>query len=71
MPLMRKHASLSMGWCLDCHRHPEQHLRPRDAVFDMSWKPPPGRDREALGRELIAAYGIHKRQLTDCSVCHR
>ena len=21
----------SMGWCLECHRNPEEHLRPLDA----------------------------------------
>ena len=28
---------LSMGWCLDCHRNPEPHLRPLDQVTNMSW----------------------------------
>lgn len=28
---------LSMGWCLDCHRNPEAHLRPLDQVTNMEW----------------------------------
>jgi len=28
---------LSMGWCLDCHRDPEPHLRPFDQVTNMDW----------------------------------
>jgi hypothetical protein len=28
---------LSMGWCLDCHRDPEPHLRPVDEVTNMNW----------------------------------
>ncbi len=32
-------AELSMGWCLDCHRAPEQHLRPLDEVTNMAWSP--------------------------------
>jgi hypothetical protein len=71
MPLMEKHASLTMGWCLDCHRHPERYIRPVEHVFDMGWVPPAGTEQIAMGRALIAAYGIHTRQLTDCSVCHR
>ena len=30
---------LSMGWCLECHRAPENHLRPRDQVFNLDWTP--------------------------------
>src|SRR5438552_4153923 len=40
MPLTRQAASLYMEWCLDCHRHPENHVRPRDQVFNMAWEPP-------------------------------
>jgi hypothetical protein len=28
---------LSMGWCLKCHRNPEQNIRPRDQVFNLMW----------------------------------
>ena len=31
--------NLSMGWCLECHRAPELHLRPLDKVTDMDWSP--------------------------------
>jgi len=31
--------NLSMGWCLECHRAPEQHLRPLDKITDMDWSP--------------------------------
>ncbi|MEM6911004.1 MAG: cytochrome c3 family protein [Verrucomicrobiota bacterium] len=30
---------LTMGWCLDCHREPEKHLRPLEAIYDLDWKP--------------------------------
>ena len=39
MPLTYQVPSLLMEWCLDCHRHPERHLRPRDEVFNMKWQP--------------------------------
>ena len=67
MPLMRKEASLQMEWCLDCHRHPERYVRPREAVFDMDYQTPA--NQLALGAQLVRAYHIQK--LTDCSTCHR
>jgi hypothetical protein len=58
---------LTMAWCLDCHRNPEMHVRPRDRVFDMSYTQP--RDQRALGSRLVREYGIQR--LTSCSTCHR
>lgn len=69
MALTRKVETLEMHWCLDCHREPELRLRPREAVFDMSWQHPP--DQLALGRRLVEEYDVHTSQLTDCSICHR
>jgi hypothetical protein len=69
MALMRAEQPLTMGWCLQCHRHPERYIRPRDKVFDMSWTPPP--DQEEQGRRLLVANHVHTAQLKDCSTCHR
>jgi hypothetical protein len=67
MPLVRQVNTLYMGWCLDCHRNPEQYVRPRDKVFDVTWTPPS--DQLEQGRELVKQYNIQK--LTHCSACHR
>ncbi len=67
MPLMMQEKSLQMEWCIDCHRHPEQYVRPRDAVFRVDYVPPA--DQLELGRRLVAEYQIQK--LTSCSTCHR
>lgn len=70
MPLVRQASSLTMSWCLDCHRNPEKHVRPREAVFDLSYVAPA--DQPALGRELVERYAIRSaRALTDCGTCHR
>ena len=70
MPLLWRANALQMGWCLDCHREPWRHLRPREAVFSMDWQP--DEDQETLGRRLVRAYDIMDRaHLTSCSVCHR
>jgi Cytochrome c7 and related cytochrome c/Class III cytochrome C family len=67
MPLTYSVQRLEMRWCLDCHRNPGLYVRPRSAVFDMTYRPPA--DQRALGRKLVAEYGIQS--LTSCSTCHR
>jgi hypothetical protein len=67
MPLMRKQSSLQMEWCLDCHRHPERYVRPREEVFNMNYVAPA--NQLELGRRLVAENRIRK--MTDCNTCHR
>jgi Cytochrome c7 and related cytochrome c len=67
MPLMWQEQSLQMEWCLDCHRHPERYVRPREAVFRVDYIPPS--NQVELGTKLVAEY--HIRSLTNCSTCHR
>jgi hypothetical protein len=70
MPLMYQVPSLLMEWCLDCHRNPALHIRPRGEVFNMKWVPP--QDQPALGRKLIEEYQVKDSDsLTSCSLCHR
>jgi menaquinone reductase, multiheme cytochrome c subunit len=59
--------TLSMGWCLDCHRAPENHLREPELVTKMDYKPP--KDQVTHGLELRKKYNINPS--TDCSTCHR
>lgn len=35
MPLMWREETLHMEWCLRCHRHPAQHVRPQEYVYRM------------------------------------
>ena len=70
MPLMQQAGSLQMAWCLECHRAPENFIRPREKVFDMSWRPGPNQVEE--GRRLAAQYELRSPQLLqNCSLCHR
>jgi len=39
MEVVYQAKNLSMGWCLECHREPEKHLRPADKVYDLAWEP--------------------------------
>jgi hypothetical protein len=67
MERVQQVAPLTMGWCLDCHRNPEPHLRPGELVTQMDWEPTeePGQ----LGARLRKQKNINPS--TDCSTCHR
>jgi hypothetical protein len=60
--LTKQHVTLLMEWCIDCHRQPENFLRPRSEVFSMTWTPAKGgvwkpedffHPESAAARELI------------------
>jgi len=67
METVRQVNTLSMGWCLDCHRSPERFLRPPELVTEMGWQPEG--DPEVLGSRLRSARNINPS--TDCITCHR
>jgi hypothetical protein len=67
MPLMKQEQSLQMEWCINCHRHPEDYVRPRSEVFTMGYRPPV--PQSVLGPQLMKEYDIHGN--TSCSTCHR
>lgn len=69
MPGVRQAEPLTMGWCLDCHRNPQAHVRPREEVTNMAWTPPAGEAGRELQRALAQEYGLQS--LTHCSACHR
>ncbi|HEY8503900.1 MAG TPA: cytochrome c3 family protein [Gemmataceae bacterium] len=60
---------LSMGWCLNCHQQPEPHLRPRDQVTNLDWRPEPGRAPEEVGRGVKERLSICPPD--NCQACHR
>jgi len=67
MPAVYQVATLTMGWCLDCHRAPEQHLRPLDKITDMRFRPED--QSPAVRARLRDELGVQS--LMDCAVCHR
>jgi hypothetical protein len=58
---------LSMGWCLECHRNPDPHLRPPELVTQLDWEPE--EDPSVVGRAIREKLDIDPP--TDCSACHR
>ena len=83
MPLTWREHTLYMRWCLDCHRNPEQNVRPREQVFSATYQPPSSKnpvtyagvaysEQAALGERLVKDYKIKPEKLiTDCYSCHR
>jgi len=67
MPLTWRANTLYMSWCLDCHRAPENHVRPRSEVFNPNYVTPS--NQAELGAKLVKEYKIQK--LTNCTTCHR
>jgi hypothetical protein len=59
-------APLTMGWCIECHRAPEAHLRPLDRITDMTWMPADA--REETGRRIASELNVKPN--TDCTTCH-
>jgi len=83
MPLMYQQESLQMEWCLNCHRAPQNYLRPRDQVFNMRYEEPTTAkpvmvdgvsftNQQTLGFALASKYKVRNvMDMTSCDTCHR
>lgn len=76
MPVVYQAESLSMGWCLDCHRNPEPNLVPPDQVTDLIWveeewmsKPMDDRVHEGLTADELYA-SLREQPPEHCAACH-
>jgi hypothetical protein len=65
MPLMAKQKSMSMRWCVDCHRDPQPYMRPPSEVFDMTY------DQRSAPAAALAVLDLPREQRDDCWMCHR
>ena len=59
---------LSMTFCLDCHRHPENHLRPPDKITDLGWTVDE-KTQKQNGEKFKHDWNVQSSQ--NCSACHR
>jgi hypothetical protein len=69
MDVVYQQHTLSMGWCLECHRNPDPHLRERADVFNLAWAAETEEAQVSLARRLREEHSISPS--TDCSTCHR
>ena len=76
MPVVWHDQSHSMAWCLECHRHPENALRPLQFITDLNWTPPAregqtvAEAQRELGLKLKADWAIQPPD-ANCFGCHR
>lgn len=68
MPVVGQVEPLSMSWCLDCHRDPSPHLRPKSEITNMAWEPA---HAAATPTVAVTATGREVNPPTHCSGCHR
>ena len=61
--------SLNMSFCLDCHRNPEQVLRPVDKVTDLAYKAASPAQQTTDGTKFVHDWKVNPPQ--SCSGCHR
>ncbi|HEY2801180.1 MAG TPA: cytochrome c3 family protein [Chthoniobacterales bacterium] len=52
MPVVYHAKPHSMAWCLECHRAPENFLRPDDQITNLDWKPD-----DVQPAAFVAKYG--------------
>lgn len=76
MPILWKKVTLQMGWCLECHRHPEAAFVPPNTVFQppqvftLSWRAETNPQMKSFVANHLAGLPS-VRELTDCTTCHR
>lgn len=69
MDVVKQEKSLSMKFCLDCHRNPDPHIRPLEFVTKLDWTPPEGEDPAVIGKKIREELNINP--AVNCSTCHR
>lgn len=69
MPVVEHAKPLTMTFCLDCHRNPEERIRPLDKVYDLNWKPANAQAQLQQGEKFVHDWKVNPPE--SCSGCHR
>ncbi|HZP60876.1 MAG TPA: cytochrome c3 family protein [Opitutaceae bacterium] len=69
MDRVQETQALSMGFCINCHRDPAAHIRPRAEVYDLNWHAASKQAQLQLGNQLVHDWKVDPPQ--SCSGCHR
>jgi hypothetical protein len=74
MDEVRRAESLSMKFCLNCHRDPASHIRPVDKVTNLGWQWSTNAAEAAQLQDVNGKKFVHDwkvESLQSCSACHR
>jgi len=74
MDEVRHDQSLTMGFCLNCHRDPAAFIRPENKVTDLGWHWSTNSGAAAEMQVTNGAHFVHDwrvQSLDNCSACHR
>lgn len=66
MDVVKQVKPLSMSWCLECHRAPENHLRPKSQITNLGWE---AENQKEIGLKIKEENQIYPGE--DCNTCHR
>ena len=69
MQVVYQDKSLTMQFCLDCHRNPEKHLRPISEVYNLDWQVESAEAQTAMGKKFVHDWKVNPPK--SCSGCHR
>ena len=69
MKVVHHDKPLSMGFCLDCHRNPEEYIRPPEEVYNLAWKRPETEEFKEMAVGFVHDWKVNPPQ--SCSGCHR
>jgi len=68
MDEVRHEQPFSMSFCLNCHRNPEQNIRPPEQVFNLNWQTNVAAQLQ-IGEKFVHDWKVNSSQ--NCSACHR
>ena len=69
MKVVHHDKPLSMGFCLECHRNPEEYIRPPEEVYNLAWKRPETEEFKEMAVGFVHDWKVNPPQ--SCSGCHR
>ncbi|HTJ78818.1 MAG TPA: cytochrome c3 family protein [Rariglobus sp.] len=70
MDVVHQDKSLTMSFCLECHRAPQKFIRDPKLVTNLDWKDPEGeKHRIEQGEKFVHDWNVKPPQ--SCSGCHR
>lgn len=69
MSVVFQDKSLTMQFCLDCHRNPAPRIRPLSEVYNLNWTPSSTEDQLVMGKKFVHDWKVNPP--LSCSGCHR